>query len=113
MRAKLTIPEPSSTAPAVTLSKDETVGPPDAGSAEAEAVALALAEALELELALAFIVALELELALELALWLVAKAADEITSTPTRHNATNNNIFLTHSPFRDARYRRSNLMLRS
>ena len=58
MRAKLTIPEPSSITPAVTLSKDETVGPPDGGSAEAEAVAPALAEALALIVALAL--ALEL-----------------------------------------------------
>ena len=95
------------------------MGPPVLGSAEAEAVAVALAEALAEALDVATIMALELalimalELAEALALVLCAKAADEITSTPTRHNATNNNTFLMHPPFRTTRYRRSNLTLRS
>lgn len=83
------------------------MGPPVLGSAEAEAVAVALAEALEVALIMA------LELAEALALVLCAKAADEITSTPTRHNVTNNNTFLMHPPFRTTRYRSSNLTLRS
>jgi hypothetical protein len=64
VRAKLTIPEPSSIAPAVTLSRDEAVGPPVLGSADAEAVALALAAALALAVALALALIMALELAL-------------------------------------------------
>jgi hypothetical protein len=82
--------------------------------AVAVAVGLAVIMALALPImaeGLAVIMALALPMAL--AVCISAKAADEITSTPTRHNATNNNNLLMHPPFRATRYRRSNLTLRS
>src|SRR5918994_2659884 len=104
--AKLTTPEPSSIAPAIRPSNDGPMGPPVPGSAEAEAVAVALAEALALPMAeaLALPMAEALALPMALAVCISAKAADDITSTPTRHNTTNNNNLLMHPPFRATHY---------